>query len=142
MAEFRGGVKGAAEMLAGLDLKARQRVLEEIRSKDPNMAELLEKNMVTFEDLVHLTPKMMVELLREINLEQLALGLRLGSAKLKSHFLNNVSKGARQEIEDILMGPPQSVQKVEEAVEEVMIVVRAKVDRGELILNDDSDEYV
>lgn len=142
MGEFQGGIKGAAEMLAGLDLKSRQRVLEEIRSKDPNMAELLEKNMITFEDLVYLTPKMMVELLREIDLQKLALGLRLGSEKLKSHFLNNVSKGAREDIEDILMGPPQSVQKVEEAVEEVMEVVRAKVDRGELVLRDDSDEYV
>lgn len=142
MAKFSGGVKAAAELLAGLDTAARRRLLEEIRHKDPQMAEALEKNMVTFEDLVHLTPKMMAELMREIEVYDLAMGLRISSEKLKSHILSHVSKGAREDIEEVLLGPPQSVQKVEESIEKVMKVVREKVDRGELILSPSSDEYV
>lgn len=142
MVEFRGGIKGAAEMLAGLNPKEQERLLEQIRKQDPQMAQLLEKNMTTFEDLRHLTPKMMVELLREIDLKDLALGLRLGSQELKNHFLKNLSKGAAREIEEVLLGPPQSVDRVQESIEKIMQVVREKVKKGELILSPDSEKYV
>ena len=142
MAEFKGGVKGAAELLAHMDTRGRERILKEIGQKDPDMAETLRKNMVTFEDLRHMTPQMLAKLLQEIDLSDVALGLRLGSDELKSFFFQNMSKGRQQEIQDVLMGPPQSVNKVEEAIERVMDVVRQKMDKGEIVLDPNGDEYV
>ena len=43
-------------------------------------------------------------------------------------------------MEEILMGPPQLASKVEEAQDRIMNIVRAKVDKGQLIINKDSSE--
>jgi len=139
---FKGGLKAAADMLSGMDREGQERILSDIAKKDPQMAEALRKTMVTFEDLQYLTVKMIVELLREIDIQDLARGLRISSDTLKSHFLTNVSKSMRADIEDILLGPPISVTKVNESIENVMVVVRKKLEKGELVINKDGDVLV
>ena len=139
---FKGGIKAAAEMLSGMDRDGQERILADIAHKDPQMAESLRKIMVTFEDLQYLTVKMLVELLREIDVEDLARGLRISSDKLKSHILTNVSSSMQKDIEDILLGPPIAVSKVNESVEKVMTVVRKKLDKGELVINKDGEQLV
>lgn len=138
-----GGVMMAAKMLAHLDLASRKRILEYIARANPEIAEELKRNMVTFEDLTYLTLKMLQELLREIKIDDLALALRAGSDKLKQHILSNVSSNIRKDIEDVLSGPPQKSSKINEAMERIMSIVRVKVDRGELILDKTgSEKYV
>ena len=122
---FKGGIKEAAKMLSGLDGAAQERVLVDIAKRDPAMAEKLRKNMITFEDLQLLTVKMLVELLQEIDIQDLALGLRIASSELKEFVLNNVSKNIRNEIEDVLLGPPKSVAQVNQSIEKIMETVRA-----------------
>lgn len=138
--KFQGGPKEAARMLAGLPKDQRDKVLEEIVKQDPSMAEVLKNLMVTLDDLQFITVKMLVELLREIDIKDLALGMRLSQSKeLKDFVLGNVSKSMRQEMEEVLLGPPQSVNKAQEAYEKVMEVVRQKIDKGELIINRSQD---
>lgn len=139
---FKGGIKAAAEMLSGLDREGQERILSDIARKDPEMASALRKTMVTFEDLKYLTVKMISELLREIDIEDLARGLRVGSQELKSHILGNVSSSMQKDIEDILLGPPLSVSKVNESVEKVMAVVRLKLKKGELVINKSGEQLV
>lgn len=138
---FKGGLEAAAKMLAGLDSRAQQRILEDIALKNPEMAQALRESMVTFDDLQFLSVKMLQELLREIKIKDLALGLRIGSPELKQKILSQISGGMRAEIEEVLLGPPKPVEKVQEAVTRVMEVVRAKIDKGELVLRKD-DELV
>lgn len=137
---FQGGIKAAAKMLAGLSKSAREKVLETISKKDPRMAEALHKSMYTFDDLRYLTPMMMIELLRSIKVADMGLALRIAGPELKEHVLKNTPRVMRQEIEEILMGPPQLASKVEEAQEKIMSVVREKIDKGQLIINKDSSE--
>lgn len=139
----KSGFEQALEMLAGLDEKGRQRILNDIQKKDPEMAQALKENMVRFEDLIHLTPKTFQELLQEIKIQDLALGLRMGSRELKNKLLAQMSSNLRKDVEEILLGPPRGAQEVQEAVEQVMIVVRRKVESGELVLkSDDGETYV
>ena len=138
--KFQGGVKEAAKMLAGLSRSAREKILEIISKKDPVMAEALHKSMYTFEDLKYLTPVMVIELLREIKIPDMGLALRIASIDLKDHVLKNSPRGMRQEMEEILLGPPQLASKVEDAQERIMLVVRMKIDKGQLIINKDSSE--
>ena len=137
---FQGGVKEAAKMLSGLSRAAREKVLETIFKKDPRMAEALFKNMYSFEDLKYLTPLMLIELLREIKIVDMGLALRIASPELKDFMLKNSPRGMRQEMEEILTGPPQLASKVEEAQERIMSVVRSKIDKGQLIINKESSE--
>ncbi len=139
---FKGGVKEAAKMLSALSTSERERILGDIAKKDPQMAELLKQSLVVFEDLVFITTKMLVELLREIEIRDLALGLRVASKELRVHILESVSRSIREEIEETLNGKPRPVSEVEESVEKVMQVVRRKVERGELILSNSSETMV
>ncbi len=138
--KFQGGVKEAAKMLAGLSKSAREKVLELISKKDPKMAETLHKSMYTFDDLQYLTPMMLIELLRSVKMADMGLALRISTPALKDHIMKNTPRGMRQEIEEILVGPPQLASKVEEAQERIMVVVREKIDKGQLIINKDSSE--
>lgn len=137
---FQGGIKAAAKMLAGLSKAARDKVIESIAKKDPIMAEALNKSMYTFDDLEHLTPLMLIELLRSINVKDMGLALRIAGPGLKNLVLTNSPKMLRQEMEDILLGPPQLASKVEEAQERIMEIVRKKIDKGELIINKESKD--
>lgn len=138
--KFQGGVKEAAKLLAGLSRAAREKVLEIIYKKDPQMARTLHKSMYSFEDLQYLTPLMVIELLRSIKIPDMGMALRIASPELKNHVLKNSPKAMRQEMEEILMGPPQLASKVEEAQERIMALVREKIDKGEIIINKDSSE--
>lgn len=141
--KFQGGVKAAAKMLAGLSKTTREKILETISKKDPIMAQELHKSIYTFDDLQYLTPMMMIELLRSIKIPDMGLALRIASPELKENVLKNSPRVIRQEIEEILMGPPQLASKVEEAQEKIMFIVREKIDKGQLVINkDSSDTYV
>ena len=141
--KFQGGVKAAAKMLAGLSKATREKILETISKKDPIMAEELHKSIYTFDDLQYLTPMMMIELLRSIKVSDMGLALRIASPELKDNVLKNSPRVMRQEIEEILLGPPQLASKVEEAQEKIMFIVREKIDKGQLIIDkDSSDTYV
>lgn len=139
--KFEGGVKAAAKMLSGLSIEEKERILKEIALKDPDMAMELKKNIISFEDLKKMTISMLQEFLRDVDLKTLGLALRVSSVELRNFFLENVSKGMKRDIEDILNGPPQKKSSVREAQEKVLEIAKKKVDRGELILNS-SDEYV
>lgn len=138
--KFQGGVKAAAKMLAGLSKSAREKVLETIFKKDPRMAVALHKSMYTFDDLQFLTPLMLIELMRSVKTADMGMALRIASPEVKNFVLMNSPKMLRQEMEEILLGPLQLASKVEEAQDRIMEIVRAKIDKGELIINKESSE--
>jgi len=137
---FRAGPKEAAKMLAALNPQERERILKEIAGRDPHMAEMLVANMVTLEDLKFLTVKMLQEFLREIKLSDLGLALRIGSDELRKNILGKVSSSMREEIQDLLNGPPRRVSEVQEAAGKIVALMLDKVEKGTMILRNDSDE--
>ena len=139
----KSGFEQALEMLNGLDEMGRRRILDDIEKRDPKMAQALEENLIRFEDLLHITAKMFQELMLEVKPDDLALGLRMGSPELKKKLLSFTSSGVRKDMEEVLLGPPRPAQEVQQAVEQVMIVVRQKVDKGELVLKPgQGDKYI
>ena len=138
----KGGVKEAAKLLVGLGLKGREAVLDIIAKKDPKMAEMLKENLVQFEDLKLLTPSMLQDLLKEIDRDDLGRALRASSDQLKEFFLNSVSSSFRKDLEEILLGPPLSLDKINESKEKILELVKDKMDKGLIILKDDDEDYV
>jgi flagellar motor switch protein FliG len=141
--KLKGGVKEAAKMLQGLDPKARKSVLEQMIAMNPELAEQIRTQMVTFEDLQYITPSMMRDLMRKIDMDELALALRGTSPELINKILGLVSTNVRKDMEEILKGKPQPMSKVQEAQDKIMEVVLVMVDKGELVLSPgDDEEYV
>lgn len=141
--KLKGGVKEAAKMLQGLDPKARKTVLEQMIAMNPELAEQIRTQMVTFEDLQYITPSMMRDLMRKIDMDDLALALRGTSPELINKILGLVSTNVRKDMQDILKGKPQPLSKVQEAQAKIMEVVLVMIEKGELVLNPgDDEEYV
>jgi flagellar motor switch protein FliG len=132
---FKGGVKEAAKMLMGLGPVAQKKLLEEIRTRDPEMASKLESNLISMEDLEYLTPSMLVGLLRDIDLETFGLALRTIDQTIVEKLLAMVSTGIRLDIEDGLKGKPRRVSEVEEAQEKVLDLLRNKVEMGHVVID-------
>jgi flagellar motor switch protein FliG len=137
---FNGGVKGAAKLLASLNPVNRKRLFEELSRKDPGIVDILKKNMVSMEDLTLLTVKMIQDLTRDIEMRDLGLALRMEDDELRDHFLLNISKSMKEDVQEILKGPPQPLQKVQEAQEKILSLIRVKIDRGEIVLSKDSKD--
>jgi len=134
MGKFKGGSAEAAKILQQLGSSHANNL--------PEMANLLKERMVNFEQLQYLTPKMLADLFKTIKVSTMGLALRAGSEELRNAILNNVSQTMRIEMDYILSGPPKRASDVQEAVDKIMIVVREKIEKGEIIINEQGDELV
>ena len=140
--EDKPGFRNASELLSKLTPSERERILESISQTEPELAEALKKSFYQFDDLQYLTPKMLVELLRELDLGILALALRGAKKETTNHILNNVSAGIKDELNETLLGPPRPVEHVTEAMDKVMELVVEKIDKGQIVLSKDSSETI
>ena len=140
--KFKGGVEEAAKMLQGLGPAQSKVVLDDIRKRDPAMAQKLEQNMITMEDLQFCSAAQLVGLLRDVDLEEFGLALRTIDQEIVAKLMGMVSTGIRLDIEDGLKGPLRKVSEVEEAQAKILEVIRKKVGEGHLILDSSSDILV
>jgi flagellar motor switch protein FliG len=66
-----GGVEQAAKLLQSLSLEERDKILQEMKTKDPELAAQVERHLIGFIDLTYMTPKMLQEFFKRIKLDQL-----------------------------------------------------------------------
>lgn len=137
MGNFQGGLD---EMIKALQLMMpgeRKNLLEALAKKDPEMAQLIQSKLYTLDNLKDITPKMLVEYLREVNLNELALALKLHSEDLQEYLISKVSKSMAQDIKDILNGPKRRQSECEEAENKVLAIFRKMIDEERLIISKD-----
>jgi flagellar motor switch protein FliG len=139
---FKGGLDEAIAMLKILSVSEAKKLIENIRSKDPMMADMLAEGMVQLEDLRFCSAAQLVGLLRDIDLEVFGLALRTTDKEVVDKILSMVSTGIKLDIEDGLKGKPRKVSEVEEAQTKVIETIQKKVNDGTLVLSKEGDEYV
>ncbi|MDA9793142.1 hypothetical protein N9B72_01030 [Bacteriovoracaceae bacterium] len=142
MLKFKGGIKEAAKLLQALDPASRKKVIAEMIAKNPELTHEIENLMVTFEDLVHLTPSMMRDLMRKVDMQDFALAMRGVNQDFIQKMLSLVSTNIRKDMQEVLNGKPRPISKVQEAQEKIMAIVKPMVERGELVLSADDETYV
>ena len=130
-----GGFRAAVELLRGLDLKDRERILKEMAQSDPALVEELRHNFITLEDFKDLTPLMLHELIKTATPERMATALRLAPPALQEQLLNNTTKTLRATLEEILHGPPLPVAQVQKAYQELMDICEQMAQEGKIIIN-------
>jgi flagellar motor switch protein FliG len=143
MIKLNGGIKEAAKMLQGLTPTARLRVIEDMVKQNPELASEIQKQMFLFSDLQYLTEMMMRDLMKEIDVDKFALALRGCEKDLIDHILSLVSSNNKRDMKEILFGKPRALDEVQKAQEEILDLIRPKVESGEIVLNaNDSETYV
>lgn len=103
MAKPSTGPRGAAELLAGLDDASRDRILGEIKSQNPQLAQAISDQMFVFEDLIKIETKTLSPILIDLDRNLLATALRKSSHELKEHVLGAIPSRARSEIEELIV---------------------------------------
>lgn len=137
MAKFQGGLDEMIKALQLMSSNERKILLSELSKKDPQLTQLIESKLYNLENLRDITVKMLVEFLREIELTDLALALRLYDRDLQEYILSKVSKSMALDIRDILDGPKRRQSECEEALAKVLAIFRQMIDEQRLILSKD-----
>jgi len=137
MAKFQGGLDEMIKALQIMMPMERKSLLENLSKKDPEMASLIQSKLYSLDNLMDITPKMLVDFLREVKLDELSLALRLHGPELQAHLLNGVSKSMAQDIQDILNGPKRRQSECEEAENKVLTVFRKMIDEEKIIISKD-----
>ncbi len=137
MAKFQGGLDEMVKALQLMSTTERKTLLQNLANKDPAMANAIESKLFTLEQLTDISPKMLVEFLREIKLTDLALALKIYSKDLQDYLLANVSKSMATDINDVLNGPKRRQSECDEANALVLSVFRKMIDDERIILSKD-----
>jgi flagellar motor switch protein FliG len=131
-----GGPASVAKLLNQASEDMERQLLEEISSRNSELADQIRHMMFVFEDLLLLDSRSMQRLLREIDGKELALALKAASDELKQHIMSNMSERAAAALEEEMefLGPVR-VREVEAVHTRIVETVRQLEDAGEVIIS-------
>lgn len=131
-----GGVETVAEMLNLADRATEKSILESLEATNPELVEQIRRLMFVFEDILLVNDKGIQAVLKEVDNEELALGLKTASEELREKIFKNMSERASQLIkEDMEFMGPVRVADVEAAQQKIVDIVRRLEDAGEVIIS-------
>ena len=130
-----GGTKVAAEMLNGLGSAIETEVLDAVRESDEDLAQAIQDQMFTFDDVVKLDDRAVQAVLREVANDALVIALKGASPEIRDKVLKNMSQRAAEALrEDLESRGPVRVSDVEAQQKEILKVVRRLADAGEIAI--------
>ncbi|MCB9030459.1 MAG: hypothetical protein H6619_05355 [Deltaproteobacteria bacterium] len=86
------GPKIAAQILKNMGNRRKDAIVKRIKARSPKLADKIEENMFSFEDLTDLTPQGMQTLIKEVAHEDIVISFKLASADVQQMFLRNMSE--------------------------------------------------
>jgi flagellar motor switch protein FliG len=136
-----GGPKIAAEMLNGLGASLETEVLESVRESDEDLAQAIQDQMFTFDDVDKLDDKAIQTVLREVANDALVIALKGATPEIREKILKNMSQRAGEALrEDLESRGPVRVSDVEAQQKEILKTIRRLADAGEIALGGGGDD--
>lgn len=130
-----GGVDTIVDMLNAIDRSTEKRIMDNIETEDPELAEEIHRRMFVFEDVVKLTDQAIQRVLKEVDNDVLTLAIKgVGEdSDITVKIYQNISSRLRETIEENMeyLGPVR-VRDVEEAQQKVVTIIRKLEDEGEI----------
>jgi flagellar motor switch protein FliG len=139
-----GGVDRTARILGRMSRNDNGMILEMVSDEDADLADALRRRMIVFDDLAQLTPMAIQTVLKQVDRDDLVLGLKGAPAAMQDLFLANVSKRAAEDIREEMeiMGPvPKS--RIRAAQERITAAALTLAEEGSIYLPmgaDDEDD--
>ena len=138
-----GGPAAVAAVLNLVSSTLEKEVLDLVAEKDTGLSDTIKNLMFVFEDLISLDDKSLQRLMREVEVKQLALALKVASPELKTKIMGTMSQRAVQGLKEEMefLGPVKT-RDVESAQTDVVGKVRALEESGEIVLSSGSDDII
>ena len=128
-----GGVDIVAKMMGGLDRTTEQSILTEMDEVDQPMADQIRALRFTFEDILKIDDPGIQLILKEINQEDLLVGLKTASDELKEKLFTNMSeRGAMMMKDDLESLGPTKISDVEKGQQKVIAVIKKLEEDGKV----------
>lgn len=130
-----GGVDALVNILNQVDRTTERTILDMLERDDPALAQEIKNKMFVFEDIIQLDDRAIQQVLREVDSKILGLALRGVSDEVANKVYKNMSKRAAAMLkEDMEYSGPVRLKDVESAQQQVVAVIRALEEAGEIIL--------
>ncbi|MBT5550569.1 MAG: flagellar motor switch protein FliG [Nitrospina sp.] len=138
-----GGVEVAAEVMGSLDRTTETSILTSMDEVDPDLANEIRNLRFTFEDILKIDDNGIQMIMKEINQEDLLIGLKTATDELKEKLFTNMSERAALMMkEDLESLGPTKISEVEKAQQKVIAVCKKLEEDGKLVIGGGADTLV
>ncbi|MCP4979168.1 MAG: flagellar motor switch protein FliG [Gammaproteobacteria bacterium] len=138
-----GGEKTAANILNFIDSPIENKVMEQIRTENEDLAVRIEDQMFVFDNLREVDDRGIQTMMREVSTDLLSLALKGVDDEMQNKFLKNMSsRAAEMLVEDMEAKGPVKLSEVEAAQKEILAVARKLEESGEIVLMGGGEEMI
>ena len=138
-----GGVEIAAEVMGSLDRDTEMSILTAMDEVDLDLANEIRNLRFTFEDILKIDDNGIQMLMKEINQEDLLIGLKTATDELKEKLFSNMSERAGLMMkEDLESLGPKKISEVQKAQQKVIAVCKKLEEEGKIVIGGGGDEMV
>ncbi len=136
-----GGIRTAAEILNFVGSGSEKVILDDIQETDSELGQKIQDEMFTFDNLLDLEDFAIQTILRDIQVDKLVIALKGSDSSIQDKILRNMSKRAGEALRDDLESQgPVRLSEVESAQKEILKVVRALADKGEIVISSGGED--
>jgi flagellar motor switch protein FliG len=138
-----GGERTAADILNAIDTTIENKLMEQVRTENEDLAGKIEDMMFVFENLRDVDDRGIQTMMREVSTDLLSLALKGVDDEMQKKFLKNMSsRAAEMLVEDMEAKGPVKLSEVEAAQKEILAVARKLEESGEIVLAGGGEEMV
>jgi flagellar motor switch protein FliG len=138
-----GGVEIAAEVMGSLDRETETSILMALDEVDLDLANEIRNLRFTFEDILKIDDAGIQQIMKEINQEDLVIGLKTATDELKEKLFSNMSERAGLMMkEDLESLGPKKISEVQKAQQKVIAVCKKLEEDGKIVIGGGGDEMV
>ena len=138
-----GGVEIAAEVMGSLDRETETSILTAMDDVDLDLANEIRNLRFTFEDILKIDDAGIQQIMKEINQEDLVIGLKTATDELKEKLFSNMSERAGLMMkEDLESLGPKKISEVQKAQQKVIAVCKKLEEEGKIVIGGGADEMV
>lgn len=138
-----GGPKALVDLLNRVDRSTERLIMDSLAERNPELAETVKNMMFVFEDIVQLDDRAVQQVLKEVDLKELATALKSVSTEVQNKVFRNMSERAVNMLkEDMDFMGPVRLKVVEDAQQKIVGVIRRLEEAGEVVIGRGGDEDV
>ncbi len=138
-----GGERTAADILNFLDTSIENKLMEQVKTENEDLAVRIEDLMFVFDNLREVDDRGVQTMMREISTDLLTMALKGVDDEFQQKFLKNMSsRAAEMLVEDMEAKGPVKLSEVEAAQKEILAVARRLEESGEIVLMGGGEEMV
>ena len=138
-----GGREKVAALVSAMDPASGQALLQNMKEREPELAEAIKNLLFQFGDLAQLPDKSMVEILKKVPPESLKLALKNAPETVARAFLKNMSERAQTMLkEDIAAMGLVKKSDVTKAQQTITEIARNLIEEGKIMGPGSASEFV